>query len=72
MMDVNQTPPERLTAEQRKQEVATLLARGIARLLDPGLGEAETTEIESEFELAIPPRRSVHEVSNQRRKSEPK
>lgn len=71
MMDVNQTPPERMTAAQRRQEVATLLARGIARLLDPGLGEAETTEIESEFELAIPPRRSVHEVSNNRRKKEP-
>lgn len=70
MMDANQTPPERMTAEQRRQEVATLLARGIARLLDPGLGEAETTEIENEFELAIPPGRSVHEISNNRRKKE--
>jgi hypothetical protein len=71
-MDVNQTPPERMTAEQRRQEVATLLAHGIARLTQSGIHRSKNHGTESEFELAIPSGRSVHEVSNQRRKSEPK
>ncbi|CAE6506282.1 hypothetical protein C8R30_1224 [Nitrosomonas nitrosa] len=32
MMDVNQTPLEKMTPEQRRQEIAALLARGIVRL----------------------------------------
>ncbi len=60
MMDVNQTPPDRMTAEQRRLEVAKLLARGIARIKSPPQNDAS----ESEFELAIPPERSVHKVSN--------
>lgn len=70
MMDVNQTPPDRMTSEQRRQEVATLLARGIARTREPRSRQPETMELESEFELAIPPRRSVHGVSNNQRNKE--
>ena len=66
MMDVNQTPPDRMTVEQRRQEVGQLLARGIARLRMPQQNLAP----ESEFELAIPPERSVHEVSNPRNRKE--
>ena len=66
-MDVNQTPPDRMSAEQRRQEVATLLARGIARLHQPVISQTE-----SEFELAILPERSVHGDSNNQRKKESK
>lgn len=66
MMDVNQTPPDRMTVEQRRQEVGQLLARGIARLRMPQHFRAS----ESEFELAIPPERSVHAVSNPRNRKE--
>ncbi|MEI7843241.1 MAG: hypothetical protein WCI39_09435 [Gallionellaceae bacterium] len=68
MTNINHLPPERMTPEQRRQEVASLLAAGIARLH----GTSEKPSAESEFELAIPSGRSVHEVSNLRRKSESK
>ena len=32
MHEVNQTPPERMTPEQRRIEIASLLGRGLARL----------------------------------------
>lgn len=66
MMDVNQTPPDRMTVEQRRQEVGQLLARGISRLRMP----PQNLSPESEFELAIPPERSVHAVSNPRNRKE--
>ncbi|MBI3479273.1 MAG: hypothetical protein HY016_02795 [Nitrosomonadales bacterium] len=72
MMDVNQTPPDRMTSELRRQEVATLLARGIARMRELKSRQPETTKTESEFELAIPPGRSVHGVSNNQRNMETK
>ena len=59
MMDVNQTPPDRMTAERRLQEVGQLLARGIVRLRMPPQNIAP----ESEFELDILAGRSVHVVS---------
>jgi len=64
-MDVNPTLPERMTAAQRRQEVAQLLARGIARLHLPQSTIPMNSEIESQFVLAIPPEGSVHAVSNQ-------
>lgn len=32
MHEVNQTPPERMTPEQRRIEIASMLARGLVRL----------------------------------------
>lgn len=64
MMDVNQTPPDRMTVEQRRLEVAQLLARGIARVRIPQQHYQKNSTAESGFELAIPPERSVHQVSN--------
>ena len=55
MLNVNQTPPDRMTVEQRRQELAELLARGIARLRLPP---------ENRSELAIPREGSVHAVPN--------
>ncbi len=69
MMDVKQTPPDRMTSEQRREEVATLLARGVARLHMPQTTHPQNPSTESEFELAIPPGRSVHgDPNNQRMK----
>lgn len=65
MININHLPPDRMTPEQRRQEVASLLAAGIARLH----GAPEIPSAESEFELAIPSERSVHQVSNNRRKT---
>lgn len=70
MMDVNQTPPERMTPEQRRLEVAALLARGIARCRQPNLQRSATSHAESEFELANSLRRSVHENSNNSEREE--
>jgi len=64
-MDVNSTLPERMAAAQRRQEVAQLLARGIARLQLPQSIIPKNSETESQFVLAIPPEGSVHAVSNQ-------
>lgn len=72
MMDVNQIPPDRMTPEQRRLEVAVLLARGIARCRQPNLQRFATSHAESEFELANSLRRSVHMVSNNQRDKEPK
>lgn len=59
MMDVNQTPPERMTPAQRRQEIASILANGLVRLRSTGCQQhAEATE--SEFELDSSCHRSVH------------
>lgn len=63
-MDVNPTLPERMTAAQRRQEVAQLLARGIARLHLPQSTIPKNSKTENQFALAIPPEGSVHAVSN--------
>lgn len=63
-MDINPTLPERMTAAQRRQEVAQLLARGIARLHLPQSTIPMNSETEGQFVLAIPPEGSVHAVSN--------
>jgi hypothetical protein len=64
MMDVNHTPPERMTAQQRRLEIAALLACGIARLRQPRISQSNKGTTESRFELAIPSQRSVHGDSN--------
>nr|WP_281720647.1 hypothetical protein [Nitrosomonas nitrosa] len=60
MMDVNQTPPEKKTPEQRRQEIAELLARGIVRLREQRPRESLYFNRESEFELDSSDHRSVH------------
>lgn len=70
MMDVNQIPPDRMTPEQRRLEVAVLLARGIARCRQPSLEGSRNSHAENEFELANLLRRSVHEGSNNSEREE--
>lgn len=60
MMDVNQTPPERMTPEQRRQEIAMLLANGLIRLRDTHTLQSPNGLPESEFELDSSGHQSVH------------
>jgi hypothetical protein len=60
MMDVNQTPPEKMTPEQRRQEIAVLLARGIVRLRGTYSLQSPNGLPESEFELDSSGQGSVH------------
>jgi hypothetical protein len=64
MHAINQIPPDRMTPEQRRHEIASLLANGLARLRGSGVAQSANVTVESEFELAIPSERSVHQVSN--------
>ena len=60
MHEINNSPPERMTAEQRRHEVASLLARGLARLrMDSSAPSARVTS-ESEIPLAFSGDQSVH------------
>ncbi len=60
MLDVNQTLPEKMTPEQRRQEIAELLARGIVRLREQSLPVSLGLCRESAFELDSSGRQSVH------------
>ena len=64
MMNVNHTPPERMTAQQRRREIAALLAVGLVRLRQPRISQSNKEATESKFELAIPSDGSVHGDSN--------
>ena len=60
MHEVNQTPPERMTPEQRRIEIASLLARGLARLRmvqSPSFANIATA---SDISLAFSGNQSVH------------
>lgn len=60
MHEVNQTPPERMTPEQRRHEVASLLARGLARLRMDRCAPSATVASKSEIPLAFSDHQSVH------------
>ena len=64
MHAINQIPPDRMTPEQRRHEIASLVANGLARLRSNGVAQSANMTAESGFELAIPSERSVHQVSN--------
>ena len=55
MDSIKQVPPERMTPEQRRNEVAGLLALGLARLREANAGTEK-----SEFGLGIKGDKSVH------------
>jgi hypothetical protein len=67
MKDVNQTPPSRMTAEQRCSEVALYLARGIVRLRDTNLVKSTNRGVESEFVLGFSGDQSVHDNPSTRK-----
>lgn len=67
MQTINIQPPASLTPDQRRLEVATLVARGLARLHLPTL---ESPSAESGLLLAISPGGSVHDrITNSRQVS---
>ncbi len=70
MYAISHIPPDRMIPEQRRREIASLLANGLVRLRSAGVTQSENLAAESEFELAIPPEGSVHQVSNPPRKKE--
>jgi hypothetical protein len=63
MHETNHIPPERLTPEQRRQEVAFLLAQGLVRLRSTCSRESANDLPESAFVLGFGPQKSVHSVS---------
>ena len=60
MHEINQTPPERMTPEQRRCEIASILARGLVRLRmaqSPAFANIATA---SDISLALSGDQSVH------------
>lgn len=64
MHEVNHAPPERMTPQQRRSEIALLLARGLVRLRQANTaapaGPASGTGLESRLDLAFSGDQRVH------------
>ena len=60
MHQINHLPPERMTPEQRRHEIASLLANGLARLRFTGTERSATRAEASEFELGFSGNQRVH------------
>ncbi|MBU2764568.1 hypothetical protein [Acidithiobacillus caldus] len=60
MCTINHLPPDRMTPEQRRQEVASLLAHGLVRLREAVLAQSAGHLAESEFELGFSGRKQPH------------
>ena len=53
MHAINHLPPDRMTPEQRRREIASLLAHGLFRLRNTGIPSSATMAPESEYELGF-------------------
>ena len=60
MHQINHLPPERMTPEQRRHEIASLLANGLARLRISGAEQSANRAEASEFELGFSGNQRVH------------
>ena len=60
MLQINTFPAERMTAEQRRAELAGLLAAGLCRLRQPDFAKSANTPQETQFVLGFPVEQSVH------------
>ena len=60
MHQINHLPPERMTPEQRRHEIASLLANGLARLRITGIEQSANRAEASRFELAFSGNQRVH------------
>lgn len=60
MCTINHLPPERMTPEQRRREVASLLAHGLVRLRDGVFTQSAGRPTESEFELGFSGHQRLH------------
>ena len=63
MHETNHIPPERLTPEQHRDEIAFLLAQGLVRLRESRREQSAREAQESEFVLGFASQKSVHSVS---------
>lgn len=63
MHQINHFPPERMTPEQRRHEIASLLANGLARLRISGAERPANIAAESRFELGFSANQRVHRDS---------
>lgn len=60
MHEINQVPPDRMNPEQRRREIASLLANGLARLRSADARPSTGSATESEFELGFSGYQRVH------------
>lgn len=60
MHQAKQVPPQQLTPEQRRREIASLLANGLARLRSSAVASSATGATESKFELGFSGDQRVH------------
>lgn len=60
MHAINQIPPDRMTPEQRRRELASLLANGLARLRSAGSRQSANRASENKFELGFSGHQRVH------------
>lgn len=60
MHEINHIPPDRMTPEQRRREIASLLANGLVRLRSEGFEQSAGIASESEFELGFSGNQRVH------------
>lgn len=60
MHQINHLPPERMTPEQRRHEIASLLANGLVRLRISGAEQSAHIAEASEFELGFSGNQRVH------------
>jgi hypothetical protein len=60
MHEINPIPPERMTPEQRRREIAALLANGLVRLRNAAFDQSGIGPRESEFVLGFFGHPSVH------------
>mgnify|MGYP001034761678 FL=1 len=60
MHQIKHTPPEAMTPQQRRQEVAGLLANGLVRLRTASLSAATAQPQESQFDLGFTGDQRVH------------
>jgi hypothetical protein len=72
MHEINHLPPERMTPEQRRREVAALLANGLIRLRNTACDRSEKGRGESAFALGFASQKSVHKDSTNNENTESK
>jgi hypothetical protein len=60
MHEINQIPPDRMTSEQRRREIASLLANGLVRLRSADSRPSARRTSESAFELGFSGHQRVH------------
>jgi hypothetical protein len=72
MHETNHIPPEWLTPEQRRHEVAFLVAQGLVRLREAATAQTEKWRGESAFVLGFASQQSVHGDSTNNTNTESK